>query len=632
MSVFMHKDDLIESNIFTSNILNQLFLMMILTQLMVFVAMCLIIQQADLLKSTSLILIACMQITTLLYMCSKITKSITWGIAITYGLIIVIVYLPNNIRYEISIIIGLVSCSYFLKFNRVNTGQLIPLLIAAFISCITIVGISKPNYLFDIMAQLHAGELSQDTLFHSSIAAMIKNYGVTSTGLNGLVKTPYHILSHQLYAGISIFSNQSIIEVYAVATAILFAPILILTITSGCYLLNGKRERNLELIWIIASTLLLLLPFLLSNHWALSNVYYTSESYLVSLGLFLAVFPLLFLRNFSYKDIFLIMIMSFLVTSAKGPVGLALFGLFFTRFIFFRGEYLIREISAAGLSFMGFLYIAVGLLPASLNTTSMGLLPFHFMAYTIGREPVMEIGRVLLNGNQFEISVFALAILTIVLVLFFHFIISWIATFLSIQQFGLKNIKNYPIAVYSIVTLIVGIMFISFLKLNSGNAIYFTEFAMFVALPVVVIYSKNIISEKINNLYGLYGLMLLVTILASFNSIVDNFDNSYQYRNYPKNNLVLKLVNIQKNAPLDEVYFFEGNNYTDVPVRINNCEAAPFIFPALSERAWTNVIKTDECSYQQYGYNMYGITQDGILTTISKPNIPNEMKIIQFYN
>jgi hypothetical protein len=63
---------------------------------------------------------------------------------------------------------------------------------------------------------------------------MIKNYGVSSTGLHGLVEVPYHTFSYVLMASISLISGVSAVEVYGVANHILFAPFLIFSITAFC--------------------------------------------------------------------------------------------------------------------------------------------------------------------------------------------------------------------------------------------------------------------------------------------------------------------------------------------------------------------------------------------------------------
>ncbi len=67
---------------------------------------------------------------------------------------------------------------------------------------------------FLIMEKLWYGDVHQDTLFHAAISAMIKTYGVASTGLQGLVPVHYHILSHQGFAALSILSGVHVLEVY----------------------------------------------------------------------------------------------------------------------------------------------------------------------------------------------------------------------------------------------------------------------------------------------------------------------------------------------------------------------------------------------------------------------------------
>ena len=114
------------------------------------------------------------------------------------------------------------ACIYFIRNLRFNKK----ILLLAMLTSLTCLG-TKSYTSFNMIKRLAADRIAQDTLFHSSIAAMLKNYGVTSTGLHGLVEIQYHVFSHWLYAGVSRLSGVSVFEVYGIIPFLFFIPLLL---------------------------------------------------------------------------------------------------------------------------------------------------------------------------------------------------------------------------------------------------------------------------------------------------------------------------------------------------------------------------------------------------------------------
>ncbi len=63
-----------------------------------------------------------------------------------------------------------------------------------------------------------------DTLFHASLANMLRTYGVCSTGLDGLPHVLYHFGSHWAFARISNLLDLPVIDFYNLAYPVIFAP------------------------------------------------------------------------------------------------------------------------------------------------------------------------------------------------------------------------------------------------------------------------------------------------------------------------------------------------------------------------------------------------------------------------
>ncbi|KAF0135277.1 MAG: hypothetical protein FD145_103 [Candidatus Saganbacteria bacterium] len=66
-----------------------------------------------------------------------------------------------------------------------------------------------------------------DTLYHSSIAGMLKTYGIVSTGLNGVPFTGYHFGSHLIFAHLSSLLKIKTITFYQLGFPVIIIPLFI---------------------------------------------------------------------------------------------------------------------------------------------------------------------------------------------------------------------------------------------------------------------------------------------------------------------------------------------------------------------------------------------------------------------
>jgi hypothetical protein len=247
--------------------LNLLFAALFLTSLTVFIGSNLLLLDAQVLARSAQMALPCWAMLVVFYAISRSTRSMIWGLVLTYGLMVLLVYARQAWLIPVLYGAAVVGVVYAFRYLRIERAQWITVLLMGIIAAVMILGISRGydstySATFDMLNRLNAGYVHQDTLYHASISAMIKNYGVTSTGLHGLVETPYHVLSHFLYASISLLSGIGVIEVYGVANWILFAPVLTFCVVACSAMISSTPRSKIPIIWGIACCLLAIIPFL----------------------------------------------------------------------------------------------------------------------------------------------------------------------------------------------------------------------------------------------------------------------------------------------------------------------------------------------------------------------------------
>ena len=232
---------LLDSLSISEKTLNILFAALFLSSLTVFFLGNLLLLDVLILQRSMHIAFPCFGILLIFYTLSKSLGSVIWGLVLTYGLLWIVT--NSHHRYLIPIFYFFICIGFIYTFRylRVDRTQWLPLMLMGIIASLTVLGTVDSYTSFDMLERLHAGNVHKDTLYHASTAAMIKNYGVVSTGLHGLSETPYHIYSHVLFACISLLSGNSVLDVYGVANWILFAPILIFCVVIFCVILEKKR-------------------------------------------------------------------------------------------------------------------------------------------------------------------------------------------------------------------------------------------------------------------------------------------------------------------------------------------------------------------------------------------------------
>lgn len=128
-----------------------------------------------------------------------------------------------------------------------------------------------------------------DTIFHAAIANMLVKYGVLTTGLDGLLPTKYHVLSHIWLGCVSLWLGVTTLEGYSVGGQIIGIPMLIFSLSLAIHLFRRRGEG------FTSGALMTLCPLLLlflADLWGVT-AYLVSESYFLAMIIFLLTLPLL---------------------------------------------------------------------------------------------------------------------------------------------------------------------------------------------------------------------------------------------------------------------------------------------------------------------------------------------------
>jgi hypothetical protein len=286
---------------------------------------------------------------------------------------------------------------------------------------------------FDTLERASAGNLHPDTLYHASLASMLKNYGVKSTGLNGIVETPYHIFSHRLYGAISMLANVSVLETYGTASQLLFAPLLIYVIVFMANQVAPHKSIAASLLWTRCCLVITILPTLFWA-WRFRNYYFVSESHMVSLIIFLACLTPLLSAKITIIDWIVIPFASFSMSQSKASVG-GIYALLWIVSIFLvKGHKIRRHLFMAVLVLLC-VYFGLAAAAEANQQDYIKLNPLHFIRIlSLGGWYIGSVGDAL-GMRMFPSPLHVVfGILALVGFLAFHFLPSWLFLFGKLRK------------------------------------------------------------------------------------------------------------------------------------------------------------------------------------------------------
>ncbi len=609
MNMLGFENQLIEPYRIRDKDLNQLFLMLLLSSVSIFLIGNALISDIKVIMATTPVAFTCFALILVCFAVSRIMQSAELGLVVTYIFLYTVAYFHSNLMMILEYGVCTAALIYSILYLRVERNKLLGIMMMALFAPVVVIGCDGAYAFFDVVQQLNLGNVHKDTLFHTSIAAMIKNYGVISTGLNGLVETPYHAFSHILMAGISVLSGASVLQVYGVAPWVLFVPILIYCVNTTCVMLKKNICDSIYLIWGTACLFLVVTPWLFSR-WAFWNSYFVSESYLVSCGLLLFGLIPLFKHNLNYKDVLVAILVGALITETKGSVGVIYTGLWFLRVIFLRG--------ARGFLFEMGIFVLITfvigwiILNLAISNTPSKITPFAFIrTYSLNGNEINNVLSAWSAPQGANYKQILHAILAVLGFFCFHFLVSWYPIILLLFKYGWGALIRVPIALYSLGAIMAGGLIAIFYEIPAGSAYYFTSIAFFVSLPYAIIHTV----EGINKFQQRKEMLLLsnryvvlftffVALIITGSTHIKVLISSHSDSKLISNKLIESLQEIPKITPVNIALHSSDEIMSANPIR--ECTARPFLYPALTERPWTGVIVAGVgCVYEYYGYAHY---------------------------
>lgn len=127
-----------------------------------------------------------------------------------------------------------------------------------------------------------AGLLHKDILYHGAITSMLREYGIASTGLDGLQRTHYHILSHAWIGALTRTLEIDSISGYVFVKQLVFIPLMLFALTVLTRKLVGHRDGAVVRLAVIV------VPMSILHLIGLAGMsYLVSESHAIGLTLLL---------------------------------------------------------------------------------------------------------------------------------------------------------------------------------------------------------------------------------------------------------------------------------------------------------------------------------------------------------
>ena len=561
--------------------------MCLLTSLLVFLIANLLLLDSSVLAISAVILVTAIVIQCSVFFIAVRTQSFAWGVLIVLAALLMLAFENDrSIEWLVLLAGGVLTFGYIWTCLYAERSQPAGLpLKSALIVALVIIS-SKSPVSFDMLYRLVDGSIHHDTLFHASIAAMIKNTGIVSTGVNGLVETPYHVLSHALIAAISKLSGVSVIESYGMVPLMLFLPLLITLFAVAAYrVADGVSYTR---CYVFTALVLAITPRIFKT-WGLKESYFGSESFSVALILLASLLPVLLKKRLSYSDLVLVVGVAVLSALAKAPVGLAVVGLFVARLVFFtRGtKYVVDEIL---MLLVSTILVSAVLLPSATA----------YVSATGGGATYWEYVRTSSLAGEYISRGGYIAMLPVLMFVVFHYVINWVVIRSRVGRCGLRRAMEDPAAVYSSLAVLGAVIIVAAPVLQGSAAYFFTGVAMFVSLPwFVVILARRSYARIKHPFITAFAVVLLLkfpqlldkSVLAR-EAIVDSGAEQF----------VQRLVSLREMGGNTVLRRSASMMYASNP--IPECRFKPFMYPAVSEKPWTNVM-TDACDYHEYGYNAY---------------------------
>ena len=525
------------------------------------------------------------------------TNSVALGLCVVYLLVSIFVLIPQGVLMLTKLGLILVGVIYLLQIILLKKKSSTEILFSA-LAITSMIFLIRGNYTWFNQEMVAAnGKAHLDTLFHSSIAGMIKNYNIAGTGLEGIINIKYHTFSHLLLAGFSNLTDVSILQIYGSIPYIFFIPILVCCLSFATVeIFRMQCANTIKPLLFIITGLLIGLPLLFWGQ-MLWDSYFVSESYLVSLPILVLSLPMLFKKEINNQEAWLLPFLVLLSTMTKGSVGLILLSIIGIRTIENKlsTKYLIVFI----FSLVLFFGITLNMIEkgASITTKEM----FNFLIWTTEATNWSTIR----NEPDFGLKTEALFkfISALLKTIFFHFSVVWLAIVLKTKcHQNPGSITKCASVLWG--CLFIGIFFISFFKMPGGAVYYFSNVSMFVALPILTAFLLTIYIEHKNFakplLVAAWSLLVACSLPYAYKKISISKKPSKETVFYRT------LADMRFEGITRDQAFAPSKDLSDLNPYSDN-RAKLLCYPAISERMWSGLINPanfgEVCEF--YGFEDY---------------------------
>lgn len=354
-----------------------------------------------------------------------------------------------------------------------------------------------------------AGSGEIDTLFHSTLANVINNYHAVSTGLDGLIYTPYHIASHFIFGQLASILNLDGLSFYLVGFSVLGVPLFIKALLTFISSINSLWLKPLNLL-VLASGLTGLMQPSVADWMGIWSNQLNSQSYCLALTFFFLLASIVLdtyrsgveaTKNVAQKAILLLVISlaTTVLIWTKVSVGVLFCAL---------ASFLFVRIKAYKSKFYSLLFGMICLFSAIAYFSNLFKAPVDFVLFAFYKFQVKP------NFLLFHFIFFYLWV--------------WLLSFYSFKS-KLKNAERIPLetaVIFALIASLPGCL----AELPGGSEVYFSNVQYWFSLALLIgLNIPILLSETV----ALKSLVAILILLAGNNLVFSTaklFSHQYKVR------------------------------------------------------------------------------------------------------
>lgn len=504
-------------------------------------------------------------------------KSIGLAILLIIALFVAIGSIHNEIYFGIALIIPvifLVTNIEKLKCIKYNLqpSLLVYTSIATFILTIIYFPVGYINS--GLIDSVYSGyNINTDSVYHISIAAMIKGYGVVSHGLHGLSALEYHFGSHYILASLSNLLDISAFQAYAFIYPFFLIPLFNISILIFIEKLKPS-EDIIKASTRIGIYLFSMISFGVFNQGSILNnfgvwsSFYASESYLISLLLLFSLLSIFLDTVINGRNLVVIMIILVAIMITKVSTGLIALGAIIAFLFYYQNSKLLSIKLNSKSIFSATLFVSIFLIFIKYTVNGSDgayISPFYFLNTYVKSDLIFW--------------------LKLPLFLIIHFLFSWVAIYSILLYRDINNAIPIWYKLTLIFSLLVGIFFITLYYIQGGSNYYFSNISMFLSLPILILYFEYILL-KIKKKYYLF-ILILFFILIYTPSVINGSIKAYLNglrsirHETPISYYINELELLAKERNVSEALIYIPRSEEQFWGALD-CRTMPFIIPAIS--------------------------------------------------